>query len=76
MRIVLTKLSRDMNGPDDFATVSIQRRMDEGYVWDFAVFGDDGLCTRIGTTKIKTEAELRAYIVSGMSSRQWTDMHA
>lgn len=76
MRIVLRKLSNDTHGPDIEAVCSEQELIAEGYVWDFSVINDSGLWVRTGYSKIETEAEIRAYIVSGMNRMEWEAMHA
>lgn len=70
MEILARKLDNDMHGPQDFATVSEQFLIAEGYVWAYDVF-KDGLCIRTGIARVETEDELRAFIESGKSSREW-----
>lgn len=74
MRIETRKLDKDTNGPDYFAIMSEAEFVELGYVWEYAVFDGD-YCVRAGASRIKDEAELRAYLESGMNRLEWEAIH-
>ena len=75
MEIKLRKLDSETTGPNEFAVSSEQELMEYGYVWDYTVF-HGGLAVRTGYSNLKTESEVRAFIVSGLSRMEWEAMHS
>lgn len=74
MKTVVRKLDMNATGPSERAVLTEQELIAHGYVWDYTVFNDHGVAVRTGVSKIKTEAELRAFLASGMSRVQWEAM--
>lgn len=75
MKTVVRKLDKNMHGPSYFAVVTEQELIELGYVWEYNVFDDAGMCVRTGVSKIKTEIKLWYYIDSGMSRVDWEALH-
>lgn len=69
-RIIARELSPEMHGPWNFATVSEQFLISEGYHYEFAVFDGD-LWVRTGVTKCETAAAVESYVSSGVSYAEW-----
>jgi hypothetical protein len=76
VKIVTRKLDVDMHGPKDFAQLSEQELIADGYVWEYNVFNGAGYWVRTGISKIETKAELLAFLESGLSSLEWAARNA
>lgn len=75
MKTIVRKLDPNMHGPNYFAVLTEQEMIELGYVYEFHVFNDEGLCVRTGLSKIKTEIKLWHYIDSGMNRIEWEALH-
>lgn len=71
MNIVARKLDKDMQGPEIFAVLTEQEKIEYGYVWEYSVFDGSGMCIRNGISSIKDLDELTAFIESGLSRVDW-----
>jgi hypothetical protein len=74
MKIVTRKLDAATNGPEEFAVLTEQEKLELGYVWEYNVYRN-GYCVRTGMSKIKDRAELIRYIESGKNRLEWEAIH-
>ena len=74
--VVITPLDPNMHGPEEFAVVSEPKLIELGYRFHFAAFNGAGECVRVGTSKLATEAEVLAYVISGQSRLEWESQAA
>lgn len=76
MNIVVTKLDPNMTGPMESGILSEADLIARGYVFVFYVFNAAGQNVRVGVSQLATEAEVRAYVASGMTRLEWEARNA
>lgn len=76
MDVDVIALDPNMHGPEESGVVSEPKLIELGYRWVFYGFNGSGECVRVGTSKLATEAEVRAYVASGLTRLEWEALHA